>query len=654
MNKAPDRESKFLTNGTYFAKIFSITQDLPSKTATGTIAIQVEDFNDHCPTLTSKNQSLCTDKDAILVTAMDGDADPNGPPFTFNIVDDGTKGKWTIEHLNDTTVIFRTHEKMWPGQYELTVEVKDQQGLSCPVPEKLKVEVCTCTNQGSCNRVNGPAARKGSTLGSAGIGLLLLGLLALLLIPLLLLLCQCGSAGFVGPFADMPYDTKEHLIAYHTEGQGEDRDVPVLIGDEHDSRFGYTKIGGGGGVVAAAHEMGRSGMAGMDQGGVFMDSLGMRVNSMRTYNSGAGMYSTNSMQWNSGMAEEAGGFDGMAASEQFLDEYYSQKSRAIEDGFAKNNILEYQNEGNGSLAGSVEAISMLEDDNDLAFLNDLGPKFNTLAQVCGGKMTTVEQDVPLPPPPKPVERTVVSSDQFDFNSSMAANTVNMASNASSSTRVENVLVTENRPTVYASVQPTTTLLVQQQQPMYYMVEQQPSTVLLAERPAMSYGQNMYVLNGGQMGEEVVLQGANVASSHGERMVLLERGGTTQAVNTGVLQMGSLSGSQVLLVDGGAQSGHVLQGTLKRGVAGSQGVVVVEGGQGGVLQGSLRKGVSTHGGSQGGLYHVENRGGSGVIQGSPQKSAGSVSGKVVSSGSTQRNVTTQKIIQEKIVTSQTTM
>lgn len=42
-------------------------------------------------------------------------------------------------------------------------------------------------------------------------------------IPLLLLLCKCGAAGMAGAFTDMPFDTKEHLISYHTEGQGEDR-----------------------------------------------------------------------------------------------------------------------------------------------------------------------------------------------------------------------------------------------------------------------------------------------------------------------------------------------------------------------------------------------------------------------------------------------
>lgn len=83
---------------------------------------------------------------------------------------------------------------MWPGQYELTVEVKDQQGLACPVPEKLKVDVCTCTDQGSCNRLNGVAAQKGSKLGSAGIGLLLLGLLALL--RKLLYFSLAGSRSF--------------------------------------------------------------------------------------------------------------------------------------------------------------------------------------------------------------------------------------------------------------------------------------------------------------------------------------------------------------------------------------------------------------------------------------------------------------------------
>lgn len=44
-------------------------------------------------------------------------------------------------------------------------------------------------------------------------------------IPLLLLFCQCGGADTIFPdqFSDLPFDAKEHLISYHTEGNGEDK-----------------------------------------------------------------------------------------------------------------------------------------------------------------------------------------------------------------------------------------------------------------------------------------------------------------------------------------------------------------------------------------------------------------------------------------------
>ncbi len=73
---------------------------MPTKTATGTIAIQVEDSNDHCPTLTHNTQSMCTSADSVIVTAKDEDTYPNGPPFVFEIIPKGTKGKWHVEHLN--------------------------------------------------------------------------------------------------------------------------------------------------------------------------------------------------------------------------------------------------------------------------------------------------------------------------------------------------------------------------------------------------------------------------------------------------------------------------------------------------------------------------------------------------------------------------
>lgn len=45
-------------------------------------------------------------------------------------------------------------------------------------------------------------------------------------------------------------------------------------------------------------------------------------------------------------------------------------------------LLEYHFEGQGSSAGSVGCCSLQESDNDLQFLDDLGPRFKTLAEIC--------------------------------------------------------------------------------------------------------------------------------------------------------------------------------------------------------------------------------------------------------------------------------
>lgn len=70
---------------------------------------------------------------------------------------------------------------MWPGFYEVEFVVKDEQGHACPEPQKVKVQVCTCEDGVLCGKrgANGKTS-KVATLGPAGIGLLLLGLILLL------------------------------------------------------------------------------------------------------------------------------------------------------------------------------------------------------------------------------------------------------------------------------------------------------------------------------------------------------------------------------------------------------------------------------------------------------------------------------------------
>jgi len=83
--------------------------------------------------------------------------------------------------LAETSAILRAVGPTWPGSYEVSFMVKDQQGFACPEPQKATIRVCTCEDGVVCGkRGAGGQPKRGMELGPAGIGLLLLGLLLLL------------------------------------------------------------------------------------------------------------------------------------------------------------------------------------------------------------------------------------------------------------------------------------------------------------------------------------------------------------------------------------------------------------------------------------------------------------------------------------------
>lgn len=43
----------------------------------------------------------------------------------------------------------------------------------------------------------------------------------LLVVPMALIKCECGGSAGIH-FIDMPFETKQHLMSYSTEGKGED------------------------------------------------------------------------------------------------------------------------------------------------------------------------------------------------------------------------------------------------------------------------------------------------------------------------------------------------------------------------------------------------------------------------------------------------
>uniref|UniRef100_A0A8D3BMF8 Cadherin domain-containing protein n=1 Tax=Scophthalmus maximus TaxID=52904 RepID=A0A8D3BMF8_SCOMX len=621
LNKMPDRESPFLVNGTYIAQVLCITEDMPSTTATGTVAIQVQDLNDHCPIVTSNMQTMCTTDYAVIVNAQDEDTYPNGPPFDFFIVPEGTKGKWKVEHLNDTAAILRVQESLWPGFYEVELVIRDEQGEACPEPQKVKVRVCTCEDGVVCGKKGGNAdPSKGAELGPAGIGLLFLGLLLLAFILLLLLFCQCGqAAGLSGGFAEMPFDTKSHLINYRTEGPGVNTvrptDVSIL---RVSTEFFFLLI-------------------------FFLgESITPLIKSQIVYD----FYHGN----------------------DFLLTFEQKLTHGNENLEVKDSLLVYDYEGQGSSAGSVGCCSLLESDNDTQFLDDLGPKFKTLAKVCRGKPIPTEIKQVFTPLPNASINTqssvsgLVSTPQLPPPTQLQSTVSNMQETVVRDTSERYNMVKERMATEKGEmVNQGQMLLLQQQQPVYYATKpvlqpmhyiiqpQVQNTMLLAESAATNL-QGMVLINGTQTGPApgMVVQGQAVMSSgqyQGPSMVLVQKSGL-QGGNSNLIHTGNLADSQTLMVVEdkvpagkmkvlkGSQTCLVQRGTLQpRGSSGSQRVLVIgepTSSEGQVVQEAV--GLSKKFDSQGFLYSTSTG------------SQGSVVGSFTTMGSstpTYRNVVMQE-------------
>ncbi|XP_041849024.1 desmoglein-2-like isoform X2 [Melanotaenia boesemani] len=577
LNTLPDRESKFLINGTYYAKIICVTNEAPSKTATGTIAIQVEDFNDHCPELTSTTQSMCLEENAIYISAVDKDYFPNAAPLDFTVIQKGSEQKWTVEPFNETTVILRDQARLWPGIYKVALEIKDQQGKSCANVQIVDVTVCTCLqNTKTCvGRSN-----KTAVFGAAGVLLLLLGLLLLLLVPLLLLFCLCGVAP--GDFKPIPFDTKQQLIAYHTEGQGEDKEVPLLqVPVMVESGTLNTKDinnYGGKGYLGGLVESGGEALG----GAINMSTV--TAENMHLYNQYGHFSRQEGMEFMDGgmMAGQdmgfsrytGGAFSGMALSDHFLGEYFLTKSNnASQQSQEKDTLLVYDYEGQESLAGSVGCCSLLDNEDDLTFLNDLGPKFKTLAEICHGSTLESESGIGgiSKPPVRPVSPAVPSTSTHthahthsetvrDRDRVNTLNTSNVASGSSTFIQEERITKRSQGSAATSNVHvqdkiiiPNQTLLIQQPAMYYaatpmYVVESKPQMVL------MTGGAQQAV---GQMGlSQGMVQVGGLQHPHG--MVLVEgkvgmSGATGQAAQG--LSLGSGSRSTQMLVAENGSSGR---------------------------------------------------------------------------------------------------
>ncbi|XP_034285548.1 desmoglein-2 [Pantherophis guttatus] len=406
LRKVLDYESPYVINGTYTATILAISTDYPPKTATGTIVIQIEDKNDYCPVLVTQKTTVCTDTKYINITVEDRDRHPNGGPFTFMIIDEPERmsDKWRIGQIDGPRAQLILQD-VTPGKYKIPLVIKDNQGFSCPDQQVLEVDVCDCKGGFGCqDRIVGSSV----FLGPAAVALMILAFLLLLLVPLLLLACGFGSgfgSGGGKGFVAIPDNSEEMLRNWNSEGAApEDKAMLNLLTSAGSEKH----VSSGAAVIGAA--------AGAAVGNGFSSTIkeqNMSSNTITRWQredreallsgaefagasaAGAGLTAGGTMRLGAGRSLAMD--TGMIMNEEFLRGYFNEKADAFADEdevhLAKDCLLIYsQEEEHDSPHGSVGCCSFIDGDFDEHFLDDLGDKFKTLAEICMGNHTGLKAE----------------------------------------------------------------------------------------------------------------------------------------------------------------------------------------------------------------------------------------------------------------------
>ncbi|KAL0966164.1 hypothetical protein UPYG_G00291800 [Umbra pygmaea] len=365
-----DRESNFVKNAMYNITIKAVDSSL--KTGTGTVIIQVKHVNDHAPDIPSKQLVLCerngVEMGSVLVIAEDKDHSPYSAPFSFNL-NEGHDGKWAVKPLNDTAAMLRQTKELPTGRYPVLLMVTDLQGFG--KAQTVTVHICHCRN-GAC-----PAQQNSTSLGMWAILAMLLAL-SLLLLLCILFAFVCVTKNEKLEVEDVG-DGGGMLLKSNIEAPGSAVDSNVIIvpasgldwsvnRSMHDSRFAEANNSMvGEGIRTRQSLLQHYGGA---QHNVFSGQY--------TVSNDGGQYVTQNM------TVDSQGFMNFN-NRRYLEEKLAYLGMVEEGRYADDIVHQYDFEGAESLAGSVGCCSDQSNQEDLDFLNTLGPKFKTLAQVCKKK-----------------------------------------------------------------------------------------------------------------------------------------------------------------------------------------------------------------------------------------------------------------------------
>uniref|UniRef100_A0A8C3L6Y6 Desmoglein 1 n=1 Tax=Chrysolophus pictus TaxID=9089 RepID=A0A8C3L6Y6_CHRPC len=239
-------------------------------------------------------------------------------------------------------------------------------------------------------------------------------------------------------FEPVPECTEGAIHPWGIEGaQPEDRVSTFHVSKVHSNLYIYTNTYGGGGVVASGVE----------------ETTGVGYGTGTGYGTAGGISGTGEAKGSVGgtIKEYREGGVNMA----FLDNYFSEKAFVYADedeGRPANDcLLIYDHEGIGTPVGSVGCCSFIGEDTDETYLETLGPKFKTLAEICLGKEI---EPFPDANPPWPGINVTFPNSECDLNLPPPGTTILVNGSAPMAPPAgTTTVVTENTYTSASTVQP---------------------------------------------------------------------------------------------------------------------------------------------------------------------------------------------------------
>ncbi|MEQ2265122.1 hypothetical protein XENORESO_002597 [Xenotaenia resolanae] len=376
-----DRESPLVQDGIYNITVRAV--DATSKSGIGTVILVVEDENDNKPSIPAELR-MCEQTDdrlgSLVVVAEDNDLSPFSAPFIFSMppVHDGN---WDIEPHNDTATLLKQKKKLPTGIYEVSIIAQDQQGFGGK--QTAKMRICHCLNGACIDKA------RSVVLGPLGILALLLPLFLLLLLGLLLFF-YCSSKSEKILLDDMGYSSGI-LLPSNTEAPGDQVDSSVMFLPK--TGFEQAVKGSVKGSMVNAGWLGNKststigGYSVHDNG--FQQNSGLNTMNKHTFSSSQfGQYGQhvesqvfgNSMD-RAHFGQESIQFPNWLTNGLYLKEKLEYLGTKGNERYADDLIHSYDYEGLGSVAGSVGCCSENGDEGNLEFLDTLGPKFKTLAEI---------------------------------------------------------------------------------------------------------------------------------------------------------------------------------------------------------------------------------------------------------------------------------